>query len=579
MRYSRLLIPTLKEAPAEAQVVSHILMIRAGYIRKIAAGLYTLLPLGMRVVQKIQTILREELTRAGACEVLPPFVQPGELWVESGRWQKYGPELLRFKDRKGTDFVLAPTAEEAFCDMVRKDVRSYRQLPLNLFQIQDKFRDEMRPRAGLMRGREFIMKDGYSFHASVEDAHREYKAMYDAYTAIFQRCGLDFRAVEADTGAIGGNMSHEFQVLADSGEDALVSCDSCSYAANVEKAEGRRPVEQKAEAKAPLKVVSTPGTASIADVAKLLKEKDTKFVKTLIYVADGKPVVAAVRGDRDVNELKLKALVNGGRGAETLELASDKIVEDVTGSKVGYAGPHGIVTKVPIYADLEVAALAFAITGANQADHHVLGYNLAREAPEAHIVDLRTAAAGDACARCDTGHYRAHRGIEVGHVFYLGQRYSQPMGVTFLDADGKEKVMEMGCYGIGVTRIAASAIEQHNDKDGILWPMALAPFHVELVTAGFEPELAEAAVKLERELEALGVEVLYDDREERPGSKFKDADLLGIPLRITVGKRGLAEGKLEWKVRGQQGDAELVLATEVAARTHAHVKAALEKRA
>ena len=573
MRYSRLLIPTLKEAPAEAQVNSHILMTRAGYIRKMAAGVYTLLPLGLRVVQKIQKILREELTRAGACEVLPPFVQPAELWIESGRWQKYGPELLRFKDRKGADFVLAPTAEEAFCDLVRNDLRSYRQLPLNLFQIQDKFRDEMRPRAGLMRGREFIMKDGYSFHATVEDAHREYKAMYDAYTAIFHRCGLDFRAVEADTGAIGGNLSHEFQVLAESGEDALVSCDNCDYAANVEKAEGRRPVEQAAAALAPLKVVSTPGSSTIADVAKLLKEKEHKFVKTLVYVADGKPIIAAVRGDRDVNELKLKALLH----AETLELASDKIVEEVTGSKVGYAGPHGVVTKVPIYADLEVAAIPFGITGANQADHHVLGFNLQREAPDAKLVDLRTAAAGDSCARCETGHYRAHRGIEVGHVFYLGQRYSEPMKVSFLDTDGKEKFAEMGCYGIGVTRIAAAAIEQHNDKDGIRWPMALSPFHVAIVTAGYEPELAEAAEKLERELEALGVETLYDDRDERAGSKFKDADLLGIPLRITVGKRGLAEGKLEWKVRGGK-EAELVEASEVAVRVHALVKATLEKR-
>ena len=570
MRYSRMLIPTLKEAPSEAQVASHVLLIRGGFIRKIAAGVYTLLPLGMRVVQKIQKILREELTRAGACEVLPPFVQPAELWIESGRWQKYGPELLRFKDRKGAEFVLAPTAEEAFCEMIRRDVRSYRQLPLNLFQIQDKFRDEMRPRAGLMRGREFIMKDGYSFHASVEDAHREYKVMHAAYTRIFQRCGLDFRAVEADTGAIGGNMSHEFQVLADSGEDALVSCDKCNYAANVEKAEARRSSEGPAAPKAEMKLVSTPNTASIEDVAKLLKESPKKFIKTLVYVADGKPLVACVRGDRDVNELKLKALLK----AEQLELASESVVVEVTGSKVGYAGPHGVVRKVPVYADLEVAEIPFAFTGANQADHHVIGLNLGRDCPEAKLVDLRTAAAGDRCARCDEGVYKAYRGIEVGHVFYLGTRYSEPMKVVFLDADSKEKPMEMGCYGIGVTRIAAAAIEQNNDADGIRWPMALSPFHVHIVTAGKEPELAEAAEKLERELEARGIDVLYDDRDERPGGKFKDADLIGIPLRITVGKRGLAEGKIEWKLRGQK-EPELVLVGEVAARVESAVKEAL----
>jgi prolyl-tRNA synthetase len=570
VRYSRLLIPTLKEAPAEAQVVSHILLIRAGFIRKLAAGMYSLLPLGLRVVHKIERILREELARAGAAEVLPPFVQPAELWIESQRWQKYGPELLRFKDRKGADFVLAPTAEEAFCDMVRRDVRSYRQLPLNLFQIQDKFRDEMRPRAGLMRGREFIMKDGYSFHVDVADAHREYKVMHEAYSRIFKRCGLDFRAVEADTGAIGGNMSHEFQVLADSGEDALVSCDKCNYAANVEKAELRREADKPAEAKAPMKVVPTPNVTTIDEVAKFLKESPAKFIKTLVYVADGKPLVACVRGDRDVNELKLKALLK----AEVLEMASDALVAEVTGARVGFAGPHGVVTKVPVYADFEVAAIPFAIAGANQADAHVMGLNLGRDCPEATLVDLRTAAAGDHCARCADGVYKAYRGIEVGHVFYLGTRYSEPMRVTFLDADGKEKAMEMGCYGIGVTRIAAAAIEQNHDPDGIRWPMALSPFHVAIVTAGKEPELAEAAERLERELEALGIEVLYDDRDERAGGKFKDADLIGIPLRITVGKRGLGEGKVEWKQRGEK-EATLVPLGEVAGKAQAAVQAAL----
>jgi prolyl-tRNA synthetase len=551
MRYSRLLIPTLKEAPAEAQVISHVLLVRAGFIRKLAAGIYSLLPLGTRVVAKIERIVREELTRAGAEEVLLPMVHPAELWQESGRWQKYGPELLRIKDRKGADFAMSPTAEEAMCDLVRRDVKSYRQLPLNLFQIQDKFRDEMRPRAGLMRGREFIMKDAYSFHATVEDAQREYRNMYDAYVRIFKRCGLDFRAVEADTGAIGGSMSHEFQVLAESGEDAIVSCDNCDYAANVEKAELKRSDEPPAEATGQLQELHTPGKGAIEDVAKYLKEPVTRFIKTIIYIADGKPLMALVRGDRGINELKLKALL----GAEQLELASDSTVREVSGADVGYAGAQG--RSVPVYADLEVAAIANGITGANKTDYHARGFNLKRDVPNAKIVDLRTAGVGDVCARCGTGHYRAYRGIEVGHVFFLGTKYSEPMKVNFLDADGKDKPMVMGCYGIGITRIAAAAIEQNHDDDGIKWPMALAPFHVVITTAGKEPELAQAAEQLEDELQVRGVEVLYDDRDERAGAKFKDADLLGIPLRVTVGKRGLAEGKLELKRRGDK-EAQLV---------------------
>jgi prolyl-tRNA synthetase len=568
MRYSRMLIPTLKEAPAEAQVVSHVLLVRAGFIRKMAAGIYTLLPLGLRVVHKIERIVREELNRSGAQEVLPPIVHPAELWQESGRWQKYGPELLRFKDRKGADFIMSPTAEEAMCDLVRRDVKSYRQLPLNLYQIQDKFRDEMRPRAGLMRGREFIMKDAYSFHATVEDAHREYKNMYDAYVRIFKRCGLEFRAVEADTGAIGGSMSHEFQVLAESGEDAIVSCDRCDYAANVEKAELKPAAAEPAAPKAALEEVHTPGAGSIEDVSKLLKTKPNVFIKTLIYVADGKPLMALVRGDRDLNELKLKALL----GAETLELAGDGLVREVTGAGVGFAGPHG--RAVPVYADLEVPAMAWAVTGANKTDYHVRGFNLGRDVPGAKPVDLRTAAAGDLCARCGEGHYRAYRGIEVGHVFFLGTKYSEPMKVNFLDSDGKDKPMIMGCYGIGVTRIAAAAIEQHHDPDGIKWPMALAPFQVLIVTAGKEPELASAAEALEAELTQRGVEVLYDDRDERAGGKFKDADLIGIPIRVTVGKRGLAEGKLELKQRHDK-EATLVAQTSIADEIGKVVAAAL----
>ncbi|MDB4969105.1 MAG: proS [Myxococcales bacterium] len=562
MRYSRLLIPTLKEAPSEAQVVSHVMLVRGGFIRKLAAGIYSLMPLGMRVVAKIERIIREELTRSGAEEVLLPMVHPAELWQESGRWQKYGPELLRLKDRKGADFAMSPTAEEAMCDLVRRDVKSYRQLPLNLFQIQDKFRDEMRPRAGLMRGREFIMKDAYSFHATVEDAHREYKNMYDAYVRIFKRCGLEFRAVEADTGAIGGSMSHEFQVLADSGEDAIVSCDNCDYAANVEKAEMKRTAGEAAAPKAAaLEEVHTPGAGSIEEVGKMMKAKANAFIKTLIYIADGKPIIALVRGDRELNELKLKAAL----AVEALELASDALVREVTGANVGFAGPHG--RSVPVYADMEVREMGWAVTGANKTDYHVKGFNLGRDVPEAKIVDLRTAAGGDPCARCGTGHYKAYRGIEVGHVFFLGTKYSEPMKVNFLDAEGKDKPMVMGCYGIGVTRIAAAAVEQNHDDDGIQWPMALAPFQVVITTAGREPELAAAAETLEAELTARGVEVLYDDRDERPGAKFKDADLIGIPLRVTVGKRGLAEGKLELKKRRDKEPtlvAQAALADELA---------------
>jgi len=573
MRYSQLLLPTLKEAPSEAQVVSHVLLVRAGYIRKLAAGVYSLLPLGLRVVAKIERILREELARSGAQEVLLPMVHPAELWVESGRWQKYGPELLRFKDRKGAEFCMSPTAEEAMCELVRRDVKSYRQLPLNLFQIQDKFRDEMRPRAGLMRGREFIMKDGYSFHASEEDAKREYQNMYDAYVRIFRRCGLDFRAVEADTGAIGGSLSHEFQVLAESGEDSIVSCDKCDYAANVEKAELRPPTLTAAAPVDDLVEVHTPGHGGIAEVVAFLKQPVERFVKTLVYIADGKTVLAVVRGDRDVNELKLKAAL----GVDALELASDTVVRETTGANVGFAGSQSSSLKKPVtvLADPEVAAIASGITGANKTDYHVTGFNLGRDVPGARVVDLRTAAGGDACARCDGGTYRFFRGIEVGHVFFLGTKYSEPMATRFLDADGKEKAMIMGCYGIGVTRVAAAAIEQNHDTDGIRWPMAIAPFQVTIVTAGKEAELFEAAQGLEKELEARGLEVLFDDRDERPGAKFKDADLVGIPIRVTVGKRSLAEGKVEVKLRTEK-DAKLVARADAATEIETLVRAAMK---
>jgi prolyl-tRNA synthetase len=545
MRMSQTLIPTLKEAPSEAEVPSHILMVRGGYLRKVAAGIYSFLPLGWRVVKKVEKIIREELDRAGCSEVFLPAVIPAELWQESGRWEKYGAQLLRFKDRKGGDFVIGPTHEEVICALVRDDVRSWRQLPLNLYQIQTKFRDELRPRAGLMRGREFIMKDGYSFHVNGTDADREYKNMYDTYTRIFTRCGLAFRAVEADTGNIGGSSSHEFQVLTETGEDALVACDTCDYAANVEQAVARQvpgtPVPTQ-----PMKKVATPGKHTIAEVSGFFGVPPEKLVKTLIYLADGKPIAVMVRGDREVNEIKLaKAL-----GADTLALAGDAAVKEVTGAGVGFAGPVGLKTPVPVYVDFEVAVLSDFVVGANEDDAHLTGVNVDRDFKPAEIADYRTTAAGDACARCETGHLKAYRGIEVGQVFALGTKYSKPMGVTFLDVDGQEKPAVMGTYGIGVTRIVASAIEQNHDKDGIIWPVPLAPFEVTVLELQQDDaKVVATAQKLYEELSAAGIDVLYDDREERPGVKFKDADLIGIPFRLAIGKKGIAEGIVELKRR------------------------------
>jgi prolyl-tRNA synthetase len=543
MRLSKSHVPTLKEAPAEAEIPSHILMVRGGYLRKVAAGVYSFLPLGWRVIQKISRIVREELNRAGAQEVLLPAVTPGELWQESGRWDHYGEQLLRFKDRKGADFVIGPTHEETMVDLVRGDVRSYRQLPLNLFQIQTKFRDELRARAGLMRGREFIMKDGYSFHATEDDTRREYQNMYDAYTRIFRRCGLAFRAVEADTGAIGGSRSHEFQVLTETGEDALLACDRCDYAANVEEARSRPPVAAAPSGVA-LEKVATPGKRTIEEVTAFLGLAPENLVKTLVYLADGKPVAVLVRGDRNLNEIKLKHQL----GAREIVLAGDEAVKEVTGAPVGFAGPVGL--QVPICCDLEVCAMASFVCGANLADTHLRNVVSKRDFQPTVCGDFRDAAVGDACPRCDGGHFTGYRGIEVGQVFFLGTKYSAPMKCTFLDGDGKEKPMIMGCYGIGVTRVAAAAIEQNHDQDGIIWPVSIAPFEVALVALQVgDAQVAQVAERLNAELESAGIEVLYDDRDERPGVKFKDADLIGLPYRIAVGKKGVAEGVVELKAR------------------------------
>jgi prolyl-tRNA synthetase len=545
MRMSQTLIPTLKEAPSEAEVPSHVFMVRGGYLRKVAAGIYSFLPLGWKVVKKVEKIIREEMDRAGASEVFLPAVIPAELWQESGRWDQYGAQLLRFKDRKGGDFVIGPTHEEVISALVRSDVRSWRQLPLNLYQIQTKFRDELRPRAGLMRGREFIMKDAYSFHVDENDANREYKKMYDTYQRIFTRCGLAFRAVEADTGNIGGSLSHEFQVLTETGEDALVACDACDYAANVEQAVARPPADPQT-ASEQCQRVPTPGQHTIAEVSSFLGVPQTRLVKTLIYLADGQPVAVLVRGDRAVNEIKLR------RALEVTELllATDAAVREVTGAPVGFAGPVGLKIQVPIYCDLEVQALADFVVGANAPDAHLKGVNVDNDFKPTAFGDYRTAAEGDACARCATGHLHAHRGIEVGQVFFLGTKYSRPMGVTFLDVDGLEKPAQMGCYGIGVTRIVAAAIEQNHDKDGIVWPVPLAPYEVAVLELQQDDDNVIATSKrIYEELSAAGIDVLYDDRDERAGVKFKDADLIGIPFRIAIGRKGVAEGVVELKRR------------------------------
>ncbi|HEV3031283.1 MAG TPA: proline--tRNA ligase [Polyangia bacterium] len=544
MLLSQTLVPTLKEAPAEAEVPSHIFMMRGGFMRKVAAGIYSFLPLGWRVVQKVERIIRQEMNRAGASEVFLPAIIPAELWQESGRWEQYGAQLLRLKDRKGADFVVGPTHEEVICALVRGDVRSWRQLPLNLYQIQTKFRDELRPRAGLMRGREFIMKDAYSFHVDEKDARREYENMYAAYQRIFTRCGLAFRAVEADTGNIGGSLSHEFQVLAETGEDALVACDTCDYAANVEQAVGRAGAPTSSKGTHPMKTVSTPGRHTIEEVSTFLKVPATSLVKTLVYLADGKPVAVLVRGDREVNEIKVKRAT----GASDVVLATDAGVREVTGAPVGFAGPVGL--EIPVYCDLEICAMTDFVVGANAADAHLVGVNLERDFTPLACGDYRQAAPGDGCPRCDAGHLKGYRGVEVGQVFFLGTKYSKAMGVSFLDVDGVEKPAEMGCYGIGVTRIVASAIEQNHDANGVIWPVPIAPYEVVVLELQQDDDAVIATSKrIYEELGNAGIDVLYDDRDERAGVKFKDADLIGIPFRIAVGKKGLAEGVVELKLR------------------------------
>jgi prolyl-tRNA synthetase len=543
MRYSQYLLNTVKESPADAEIVSHKLMLRTGMIKKVAAGIYNYLPFGLRAIRKVEQIIREEMNRAGAQELLMPTVNPAELWQESGRWAQYGKELLRLKDRKETEFCLGPTHEEVVTDIVRREVKSYRQLPLNLYQIQTKFRDEIRPRFGLMRGREFIMKDAYSFDLDDAGAEKAYALMYQAYRRIFARCGLNFRAVEADSGAIGGSFSHEFMVLAESGEDAIVSCNSCEYAANVEKAELKASAAAAAAQQA-LEKVATPGQKTIADVAAFLKLPASRTVKALVVETEaGEACMVLLRGDRELNEIKLCRLLD----CNEIIFPADERVAALTGAPVGFLGPLGM--SIPVIADHEVRGMSDFVCGANEVDQHYTGVNLGRDLQLERFADLRQAVAGDPCPRCQ-GQLEVWRGIEVGHVFKLGTKYSAALHASVLDEQGQERTLVMGCYGIGVGRTVAASIEQNHDENGIIWPMPIAPFQV-LVTLvnPNDAEVREAGEGLYRQLLDKGVEVLLDDRDERPGSKFKDADLIGIPLRITVGSRSLKEGQFELQER------------------------------
>ena len=569
MRYSQYLLPTLKESPADAEIVSHQLMTRAGMIRKVAAGIYNYMPFGLRSVRKVEEIVRQEMNRAGAIECLMPMANPAELWQESGRWEKYGKELLRFKDRKETDFCMGPTHEEVVTDIVRHTVKSYRQLPLNLYQIQTKFRDEIRPRFGLMRGREFLMKDAYSFDLDDAGADAAYQKMYQAYRRIFQRCGLKFRAVEADSGAIGGNFSHEFMVLAESGEDDIVSCNHCEYAANVEKAEIRYSDQSLPSGTKNLEKVATPGQKTIAEVAAFLNIVPSQLVKTLIVQTSNDELVAVLlRGDRELNQIKLLNLL----GCDWVVMAEEAEVVKATGAPTGFAGPVGLPLR--ILADNEVRQLRDFVVGANEKDQHYLGANLERDFKVDSFADLRQAVGGDPCPRC-AGQLESWRGIEVGHVFKLGTKYSEAMNATVLDDQGQARTLIMGCYGIGIGRTVAASIEQNHDENGVIWPMPIAPFQVLVVILNPNDDaLRLAAEKLYAELLELGVEVLLDDRDERPGAKFKDADLIGIPLRVTVGARGLKEGQVELKSRASD-ELEMLPLAEAAQLLHAKVVAAL----
>ena len=547
MRLSGFFLSTLKEAPAEAELASHRLMLRAGMIKRLAAGIYTWMPLGLRVLRKVEAVVREEMNRAGAVELLMPVVQPAELWQESGRWDKYGPDLLRIKDRHQRDFVIQPTSEEVITDIARKELRSYKQLPVNFYHIQTKFRDEIRPRFGVMRSREFVMKDAYSFDADKNGMLRSYQSMYDAYARIFTRLGLKFRPVAADTGPIGGKASHEFQVLAESGEDAIAYCANSDYAANVELAEAVAPGVHRAAPVEPLQKVPTPGKSTCEEVAELLHLPLGRTVKCIMLNAAGRVHMLLIRGDHSLNEIKAAKIP----ALNDFRWASDAEIIAATGCAPGYLGPVGISADMPLIADRTVALMSDFICGANEADYHLRGVNFGRDCREPDVIaDIRNVVAGDPSPD-GKGVLEIVRGIEVGHVFALGTLYSQAMDATFLDVNGQPQALEMGCYGIGVSRIVAAAIEQNNDERGIVWPAAMAPFGVAIAPVGYDRSEAvrTTADRLHDELESAGVEVLLDDRGERPGVMFADLELIGIPHRVTVGERGLKDGKLEYQGR------------------------------
>ncbi len=557
MKASQFFISTLKEAPADAEVASHKLMMRAGFIKRLGAGIYSYMPMGLRVIRKVEGIIREEMNRAGGIELLMPVVQPAELWQETGRFQSMGPELLRVQDRHERDFIIQPTSEEVVTDIARQELRSYRMLPKNFYHIQTKFRDERRPRFGVMRGREFTMKDAYSFDRDAEAAGKSYDAMYGAYVRIFQRLGLTFRAVAADTGAIGGDRSHEFQVIADTGEDAIVYCPTSDYAANVELAEALPPTAPRAAASQALRKVPTPGKSTCEDVAALLGVPLSQTVKSIVLATDEKTEngdvsktvlwLLLIRGDHSLNEVKvgkLPGLKSGHRFATAAE------IEAHFGCKPGYLGPIGLKAPVKLIADRTVAAMSDFISGANELDAHLTGVNWGRDLPEPEVADLRNVVEGDASPD-GKGVLVMQRGIEVGHVFYLGTKYSKAMNANYLDENGKPRLLEMGCYGIGVTRILGAAIEQNHDDRGIVWPLAMAPFAVVICPIGYDrsAEVKAAADKLHEELQAQGVDVMLDDRGERPGAMFADWELIGVPHRVVLSDRGLKDGKVEYQGR------------------------------
>jgi prolyl-tRNA synthetase len=558
MRVSQFFISTLKEAPSEAEVVSHKLMLRAGLIKRLATGIYTWMPLGLRVLRKVEAVVREEMNRSGAIELVMPLVQPAELWQESGRWEQYGPELLRLKDRHDRDFCLGPTHEEVMSDIVRREVKSYRQLPLNFYQIQTKFRDEIRPRFGVMRGREFLMKDAYSFHVDKASLDETYREMYACYDRIFTRLGLKFRAVAADTGSIGGTGSHEFHVLAESGEDAIAYCPTSDYAANVELAEALAPSAERESAREPLQKVHTPGVKTIADLCAFLKIPARRTVKAVVVDGqDGEPVLLLLRGDHELNIVKAGKL---DAVATPVRFASVDRVRRGFGASPGSLGPIGF--KGAVIADRAVAAMSDFVTGANEDDQHYAGANIGRDFPVPLVADIRNVVAGDPSPD-GKGQLEICRGIEVGHIFQLRTKYSSAMNLTVLTEAGESREIEMGCYGIGVTRVVAAAIEQNHDAKGMIFPAAMAPFDIALVPIGMAKSvrIREVADKLHAELEALGMEMLLDDRDERPGVMFADMELLGIPHRIVIGERGLKEGQIEYQGRTET-KAQLVPLTD-----------------